>query len=758
MRKNESRFFRAFFYLLAIVTVIVFISMVSACSCDDDEKHKKRKLGHTVNSAEIDVDNDGDADRIYYFTLDDDGNIIQEDQDWGYNGTIDRRGYFDYDNGKLTSEEWVDDENFIPPVSEDFPPFDRTINYDVDGKITEEEVDEDRDDTTPPLVGTYTYKAFGKVDEIVWTGDPLLVVGPSTRTYNYEPEGNVVRKEIDDGNDDVIDRAIDFTYGTNLIREYYDNDNDGLYDQIGTYTYNEDEFIDQFTWDDDNNGTIDLISYYDYTYEEDDYGRTTKVVDDWSVGDVSKEDSAKYLYSRYTERYDEKTRNYIEYINDDPITGDPYDEYHIYQYEYDNNLIRLTQIDHYPDDDADNLLGTEYVRQWVTSGAAEGEPLRTEYYNRGRKRYEYEKNYTYYPDGKLWTIDYDDYYDNEEDYTITYTYYSGDPEDGYIETISLNYPNNIALNRTTRRLYTSVSFDDGKLVYMEEDYGDNGSINARNYFLSDIFGNVEKRVKDEAINGWEDDPYDPFSDSDPDVLEEFTYNYDKFMFVDKKEYDYDYIPDFIDIDRTDYFTYDVSYSYLMREDRDLENDGSLFGDTVIKYDNVEGTTTQELWDTDYDGVTYDDLTFDPDSEYSYVIYDNLKYYKKAFDDYSVGSVGSIEDVTYYYYDSYLVEEEIDYYDDDDIDAVVYYTYDYDWHCVKEQWDDDNDGTIDRTWTRGVKINGEWWYAWYDDDGRLLREDYDPGDGRSVVRKKYFWDNEDAWECYPYVGTIPSGGG
>jgi hypothetical protein len=734
MRNNESRVFRAFFYLSTILTALVFLFTISACSSGGDGGGGGGRK-HAVNSVEWDYDLDGVPDRVDKFTLDSEGKILRIDEDWGADDVIDRFVVFEYNaEGNMTRETWTEvtvvSEIPVPPGVPDIyipAPPDRIINYDVDGKtILTEEVDEDRDGNYE-LVGTYTPKPFDKPGEVQWArnGNP----DDAVYTYSYKPEDKPIRIEFDTGNDEVIDSVAYYSYGTDTMDEYYDSDNSGMgvfdveeIDQAGYYVYvPEGDFsagdIEEFRLDADfdENHTDDLISYYSHTYDLGTDTKITTILEDWFPGDYFIENS-RYWYYLYTGEYNEK-REYIRLNYENP----PTDEYLIHRYD---NYGKLLRIDHYPDQFSIILLGIEYVTSYVDV-SGDPEPERFEYYNVLTEQYVWAKDYTYDDvTGYLEIIEYDDNFDGNTDRSNEYTYYTTGLAAGYMEKNEyLDAFGNPTVQGTTNYQYglnnDSFIVVNGKILptVMWSDFNSDGTFQETNSITEYVYddkGNI-KSIKTD--NEWP-------SHIGIDVVKTYDYNYDAFIYLDRKEYDDDNNGN---IDRIDYFTYDAEL-YLIREERDLDNISPV--DTVIDYMNTEGILMKEMWDIDYDGA------LDYDQAYTYTPYDNAKYYKREFDDYAVGAADSIEDVTYYYYKRYVVELEIDDEVDSDIDERRVYTYDAEWKIIKEEWDDNGNGSIDRVWTRT-----------YDRNDRLLVERHYWGDIQIAnVIKKYYWDDwKDYWD-------------
>lgn len=722
-RNNESFVSKAFFYSIIFLTILLFVCTISACSSDDDKKHKKT-TGHTPNSIEWDYDGDRIIDRIDYFTLDADENIVEIQEDWGLDGTIDRVVAFTYDtDGKTREERDNDNDGTIDEVL--------TFSY-IDGLLIMQEWDRHYDGTTfnPDHKILFFYNDVGKIDREEWDIDNNGSID-EIHTLTYNPDGEYIRSEIDSNVDGLPDSIEYYTYDINdkLIQKDNDYYNDGEIDEIEYFEYSnidgDIEFLKSDIVDELNPGTIDLIEYYYHTYVA---GiKTTEILEDVGLDTV--------FDNSTTITYDLGEGIFVKKLIDEDNDGD-WEKGYFPIIDEDTGLIERDEVKLGPY----FAIVTEVLYYYYDAGGI-------------LERVEVDYNSNGVIDRvQLNTIDgngniTEEYYDHNYNYVPPF-----DPNRFYAERV---YYNTYDVSGNQIKKEFNYDYDDGNnnsidrtIWYMpyipKEDYGSDGH---------EEYDTIWSFPKPEPP--WDDDIHDTHViltyDSEGHLLTEeidqragpleapdglidhiTEYEYSYKTFISKKEFDYGY--DTL-IDRIDYFDWNV-YKYLIWEKRDLDNSGLIdSGDTVIKYDyDGDGLLVEEKWDDDYSGTSFDPATTDPvtidyDKAYYYVSYDNSKYFKREFDDLSIGVDPSTESVTYYYYETYSVDREIDNDANPDVDAVVYYKYDENWNCIEEKWDDDGDGEINRISTRQ-----------YDSQNRIRLDAYDANyDGVVDRYKLYYYD-------------------
>ena len=240
---------------------------------DDDDGNFDRSEFYTYNSdgglirTRFDDDDDGNIDRSEFDT-NGDGNINQIRFDDDDDGTNDRSEFYTYNSdGNRTRTRFDDDaDGNIDRIAFDTDG-DGTPNQiaylNADGRWERVELDAD-DDGNIDQINHYSFDDDGP-RSLTRIDFDLDDDGNINRTAHLNADGRWERVELDlddDGNIDRIDHYSFAVDGTrSLTRTDFDGDGDGITDRSEAYIYNGDGNRIRTRFDDDNDGNIDRTVY-----------------------------------------------------------------------------------------------------------------------------------------------------------------------------------------------------------------------------------------------------------------------------------------------------------------------------------------------------------------------------------------------------------------------------------------------------------------------------------------------------------------
>jgi len=119
-------------------------------------------------------------------------------------------------------------------------------------------------DAVAEILHPVAYDAQGTLSSTTVTD---LTTGLPFSRITYENDGNdVIQSRTDDGIDETIDSAINYSYDTTgrLLTIMNDDQNDGIIDSSSTRLYEANELSTGQAYDNDNDGTVDAISTHFY--------------------------------------------------------------------------------------------------------------------------------------------------------------------------------------------------------------------------------------------------------------------------------------------------------------------------------------------------------------------------------------------------------------------------------------------------------------------------------------------------------------
>ena len=248
-----------------------------------------------------DWDNDSSINLRAVYQYDANGNLLLEERDTNGDGVVNRRYTYTYDSfGNRTSYEFDNDANGV---------FDGRYEYSYDSTylLTEERFYQNGDLSTVKRVNTYQYNAVGQLTEHAQdsNGDGTL---NWVFTYNYDAQGNRIYEAHDSNADGVNERETTYTHDAagrvlsdieerftagvlsqtrTSLKTYDANGNvltyqrysDGVLTSESTYQYNADNTQSHYANDDDGDGAIDYYAYYSY----DANGQRIKIEEDYDA-------------------------------------------------------------------------------------------------------------------------------------------------------------------------------------------------------------------------------------------------------------------------------------------------------------------------------------------------------------------------------------------------------------------------------------------------------------------------------------------
>lgn len=195
---------------------LIFLTFMFLAGCNSESE----------NSSISSSDNNSEIVSNYY-------HLISRENDYGGNGSIESVTTFTSDNnGNLIRLESYGEIGELLSVAQ--------FTYNSNRNLIKKEWDSAPANGIIDSVTTYTYDVNGKL-----TGEDISITQfsyQSTSTYQniYDINKNLIRIEVDDGNNSSIDNIIFYAYDNNgkLIKQESDWSNNGSIDSIYLYTYN----------------------------------------------------------------------------------------------------------------------------------------------------------------------------------------------------------------------------------------------------------------------------------------------------------------------------------------------------------------------------------------------------------------------------------------------------------------------------------------------------------------------------------------
>ena len=709
------------------------------------------------NRTRFDDDNDGRIDRVA-FDLDGDGNIDRTahlnaagrwervEQDVDDDGNIDRIDHYTFDDGtrSLTRTE--------------------SYSYDASGNRTRTAFDDDADGTADRSEA-YSYNSNGdrirtrfddnndgRIDRIAFDVDGD---GNIDRTAHLNAAGRWERVEQDVDDDGNIDRIDHYAFAADgarsLTRSGFDDDGDGNIDRSEAYSYDANGNRIRTRFDDDNDGRIDRIAFdvdgdgnIDRTAHLNAAGRWERVEqdvdDDGNIDRIDHytfaADGTRSLTRSESYSYD-ASGNRTRTAFDDDADGTA-DRSEAYIHDANGNRIR-TRFD----DDNDGRID-----RVAFDLDGDGNIDRTAHLNEAGRWERVEQDvdddgnidridhYTFAADGarSLTRSGFDDDGDGNIDRSEAYNYNSNgnrirtrfdDDNDGRIDRVAFDLDGDGNIDRIdhyafaadgTRSLTRSESYSydaSGNRTRTAFDDDADGTADRNEAYIHDANGNrIRTRFDDDNDGRVDRVAFDVDGDGNIDR----TAHLNAAGRWERVEQDVD---DDGNIDRIDHYTFAADGARsLTRSGFDDDGDGNIDRSEAYSYD-ANGNRTR--FDDDNDG-RIDRVAFDVDGDGNI---DRTAHLNAA---------GRWE----------RVEQDVD--DDGNIDRIDHYAFAADGtrSLTRSGFDDDGDGNIDRSEAYIHDANGNRILTWFDDnnDGTIDRTAFDPdGDGNIDRVDHYAFDDD-----------------
>ena len=197
----------------------------------------------TLIQSDFDDDGDGTADRSESYTYDESGNLVRTDFDDDADGTTDRSDFDDDGDGTADRSE--------------------SYTYDANDRVSQASFDDDADGTIDRSE-SYTYDANDRVSQASFDDDGDGTTDRS-EAYEYNLSGRLSQASFDDDNDGTTDRSESYTYDANgnLSRTSFDDDADSTNDRIESYSYDLNGNLSRTEFDNNADGIIERAENYD---------------------------------------------------------------------------------------------------------------------------------------------------------------------------------------------------------------------------------------------------------------------------------------------------------------------------------------------------------------------------------------------------------------------------------------------------------------------------------------------------------------
>ena len=234
---------------------------------DDDGDFDRTEIDFdadgNIDQIRFDDDDDGTTDRSEFYTYNSDGGLIRTRFDDDNDGNIDRIEFDTNGDGNINQIRFDDDDNgnldrIAFDTDGDGTP-DRIAYLNADGRGERVELDAD-DDGNIDRINHYSFDDDGR-RSLTRIDFDLDDDGNINRTAHLNADGRGERVELDVDDDGNIDRINHYSFAVDgtrsLTRTDFDGDGDGTTDRSEAYIYNGDGNRIRIRFDDDNDGNID---------------------------------------------------------------------------------------------------------------------------------------------------------------------------------------------------------------------------------------------------------------------------------------------------------------------------------------------------------------------------------------------------------------------------------------------------------------------------------------------------------------------